>query len=87
MVRIVKTGTREWSIFKGDLRLLVFKSLKAAKRCLARHPQWTHPTTCPCGAPSHIGITLPCFEDSLFCFPCQQAALNRLMESVWNSKW
>lgn len=34
--RIVKTNTREWRVYKGELDLFTFTTLKSAKRCLAR---------------------------------------------------
>lgn len=34
--RIVKTSTREWRVYKGELDLFTFTTLKSAKRCLAR---------------------------------------------------
>ena len=41
--RIVKTGAREWMIYRGDTCVfsVTFKTLRAAKRCLRRHPEWT----------------------------------------------
>ena len=40
--RIVKTGAREWMIYRGDTCVfsVAFKTLRAAKRCLRRHPEW-----------------------------------------------
>ena len=41
--RIVKTGVRKWMIYRGDTCVfsVVFKTLRAAKRCLRRHPEWS----------------------------------------------
>lgn len=84
-LKIVKTGPREWTVRRGqdESRLWIFQKLSWARAFVAKNEG----RKCPCGAPTHLGHTLPCFEDSDECLPCQQAALERMAATVYDSKW
>lgn len=80
---IVKTGPREWVVCQGDTKLRIFKKLCWARLYVVKNVG----RKCPCGALTHLGPTLPCFEGSDECLPCQNAALERMTATVYESKW
>lgn len=72
---IVKTGAREWLVCQGDTKLRIFKKLCWARLYVVKNVG----RKCPCGALTHLRPTLPCFEGSDQCLPCQNAVLERMM--------
>jgi len=80
---IVKTGSREWTVSQGDTKLRIFKKLCWAKLYVVKNVG----RKCPCGALTYLGPTLPCFEDSDQCLPCQNDTLERMTNTLFESKW
>ena len=67
----------------------VKNGMKICFPCLEKANARYQPTAvkCTCGAPAYTGPTLPCFEGSQECLPCQNERLTRMCETVWSSKW